>query len=127
PSSPSLPAQRVARPGEPGEALHASSPLVACDCMAKAGYSGSPSESRLNQSFPGIDMADQSASAPLTYWDYIKLDELLSLQKPLTDAHDEMQFIMVHQTFELWFNLAINELRGALNALATHNLQLGAN
>jgi tryptophan 2,3-dioxygenase len=72
-------------------------------------------------------MSDQSSSKPLTYWDYIKLDELLSLQEPLTSAHDELQFIMVHQTFELWFHLAINELRGALAALNARDLQLGAN
>jgi tryptophan 2,3-dioxygenase len=72
-------------------------------------------------------MSDQPSSKPLTYWDYIRLDELLSLQKPLTSAHDEMQFIMVHQTFELWFNLAINELRGALAALSGNDMQLGAN
>lgn len=68
-------------------------------------------------------MADAPA---LTYWDYIKLDELLSLQQPRTTAHDEMQFIMVHQTFELWFRLAINELRGALDALSRNDLQHGA-
>lgn len=72
-----------------------------------------------------MSTSDQSSSKPLTYWDYIKLDELLSLQAPLTKAHDEMMFIMVHQTFELWFNLAINELRGALVALEEDNLQLG--
>lgn len=61
-------------------------------------------------------MSEQTPK-PLTYWDYIRLDDLLSLQHPRTDAHDELQFIMVHQTFELWFKLAINELRGALAAL----------
>ncbi|HVK39318.1 MAG TPA: tryptophan 2,3-dioxygenase family protein [Candidatus Kapabacteria bacterium] len=72
-------------------------------------------------------MADQSANErALTYWDYIKLDELLSLQQPRTAAHDEIQFIVVHQTFELWFRLAIHELRGALEALAKNDLQQGA-
>jgi len=72
-----------------------------------------------------MSTSDQSSSKPLTYWDYIKLDELLALQSPLTEAHDEMMFIMVHQTFELWFNLAINELRGALTALEGGNIQRG--
>jgi tryptophan 2,3-dioxygenase len=72
-------------------------------------------------------MSDQTAGArALTYWDYIKLDELLSLQQPHTTAHDEVQFIVVHQTFELWFSLAIHELRGALDALSRNDLQLGA-
>ncbi len=66
---------------------------------------------------------DSTDRAPLTYWDYIKLDQLLSLQQPLTDAHDELQFIIVHQTFELWFSLAIYELRGAIAALVAEDLR----
>jgi tryptophan 2,3-dioxygenase len=72
-------------------------------------------------------MADQGADErALTYWDYIRLDELLALQQPRTSAHDEVQFIIVHQTFELWFRLAIHELRGALDALDRNDLQQGA-
>jgi tryptophan 2,3-dioxygenase len=69
-------------------------------------------------------MAEQTPK-PLTYWDYIHLDELLSLQHPRTTAHDELQFIMVHQAFELWFKLAINELRGALAALDAGQITQG--
>jgi tryptophan 2,3-dioxygenase len=69
-------------------------------------------------------MAEQTPK-PLTYWDYIRLDELLSLQHPRTTAHDELQFIMVHQAFELWFKLAINELRGALVALDSGQITQG--
>lgn len=54
---------------------------------------------------------------PVSYWDYIGLEKLLTNQHPVTEAHDEMQFIMVHQTFELWFNLAIYELRAAIERL----------
>jgi tryptophan 2,3-dioxygenase len=70
-------------------------------------------------------MPDSTNQQPVTYWDYIKLDQLLSLQHVHTDAHDELQFIIVHQTFELWFHLAIYELRGALNALNNGNTTLG--
>jgi tryptophan 2,3-dioxygenase len=62
-------------------------------------------------------MSTEQPSTPLTYWDYVNTDKLLSLQAPLTDAHDELQFIIVHQTFELWFKLAIYELRASLTAL----------
>lgn len=72
-------------------------------------------------------MAEHDSPKPLTYWDYIATDELLALQRPHTDAHDEMQFIIVHQTFELWFKLAIYELRGAIAALENNDLQRGAN
>lgn len=71
-------------------------------------------------------MAAHDSSKPVTYWDYIATDELLALQRPLTKAHDEMQFIVVHQTFELWFNLAIYELRGALVALDANDTQRAA-
>lgn len=45
-----------------------------------------------------------------TYWDYIQLDTLLSLQKPKTNFPDEMVFIGYHQITELYFKLAIQEL-----------------
>jgi tryptophan 2,3-dioxygenase len=48
----------------------------------------------------------------LTYSSYLKLDELLSLQQPMSDgkAHDEMLFIVIHQTYELWFKQILHEL-----------------
>jgi tryptophan 2,3-dioxygenase len=44
-----------------------------------------------------------------TYWDYIELDTLLSLQKPKTRFPDEVVFIMYHQITELYFKLALRE------------------
>ena len=46
----------------------------------------------------------------LTYWDYIRLDTLLSLQNPKTDFEDEVVFITYHQIVELYFKLMLNEL-----------------
>ncbi len=48
----------------------------------------------------------------LTYDDYLKIPQLLSLQVPLSDPaeHDELQFIVVHQTYELWFRLILHTL-----------------
>ena len=63
----------------------------------------------------------------VTYWDYVRLDDLLALQQPHTEAHDEMQFIMVHQTFEIWFKLAIHELRAAIRHLRSGELAAGNN
>ena len=54
-----------------------------------------------------------TAKVPLSYGSYLKLDNLLSAQVPLTDAHDEMLFIIQHQTSELWMSLAIKELEHA--------------
>lgn len=45
----------------------------------------------------------------LTYWDYVHLDTLLSLQTPRTDFPDEKIFIIYHQITELYFNLILNE------------------
>lgn len=45
----------------------------------------------------------------LTYWDYIHLDTLLSLQSPRTDIPDEQIFIMYHQITELYFKLSLHE------------------
>ena len=47
---------------------------------------------------------------PVTYSSYLKLDELLKLQKPLSDEHDEMLFIVIHQVYELWFKEILHEL-----------------
>ena len=45
----------------------------------------------------------------LTYWDYIQLDTLLTLQNPKTDFPDEQIFIMYHQITELYFKLSLHE------------------
>jgi tryptophan 2,3-dioxygenase len=46
----------------------------------------------------------------MTYADYLKLDQLLSAQQPLSDLHDEMLFIVIHQTKELWMKQMLHEL-----------------
>jgi len=48
--------------------------------------------------------------AGMTYADYLKLDQLLSAQKPLSNLHDEMLFIIIHQTKELWMKQMLHEL-----------------
>ena len=55
--------------------------------------------------------------AGMTYADYLKLDQLLSAQKPLSDLHDEMLFIVIHQTKELWLKQMLHELRLAIDHL----------
>jgi len=54
----------------------------------------------------------------MTYSDYLCLDQILCAQKPQSQAHDEMLFIVQHQTSELWMRLAIHELEAARQALA---------
>jgi tryptophan 2,3-dioxygenase len=45
-----------------------------------------------------------------TYWEYLKLDELLELQQRLGEEHDEMLFIVIHQSYELWFKEMLHEI-----------------
>lgn len=55
----------------------------------------------------------------LTYADYLAVDELLSLQRPLSDPveHDEMLFIVIHQAYELWFKQVLWELDYLIESL----------
>ncbi|HXG81073.1 MAG TPA: tryptophan 2,3-dioxygenase family protein [Sphingomicrobium sp.] len=55
--------------------------------------------------------------AGMTYADYLQLDTLLSAQKPLSDLHDEMLFIVIHQAKELWMKEMLHELRFAIALL----------
>ncbi len=68
-----------------------------------------------------------ASSKPLTYSSYLKVDELLELQQPLSDGpeHDEMLFIVIHQVYELWFKQIIHELRLLRHSLAANDLPGG--
>jgi tryptophan 2,3-dioxygenase len=55
--------------------------------------------------------------AGMTYADYLKLDQLLAAQRPLSDLHDEMLFIIIHQTKELWMKQMLHELRLAISLI----------
>ncbi len=56
--------------------------------------------------------------AGMTYADYLKLDALLGAQQPLSGLHDEMLFIVIHQTKELWMKQLLHELRLAVGLVA---------
>src|SRR5580692_12679712 len=52
------------------------------------------------------------------YSTYLRIDELLDLQHPLTEgAHDEMLFVVIHQAYELWFKVILHELDHAVAEL----------
>ena len=53
----------------------------------------------------------------MSYGDYLCLDQVLSAQNPLSDQHDEMLFIVIHQSSELWLKLAGHELTEAITNL----------
>jgi tryptophan 2,3-dioxygenase len=52
-----------------------------------------------------------SQDKSLTYTSYLALEEILGAQRPTSDEHDEVLFIVVHQVYELWFKQLIHELR----------------
>ena len=55
--------------------------------------------------------------AGMTYADYLKLDQLLTAQQPLSNLHDEMLFIVIHQTKELWMKELLHELKFAVGLI----------
>lgn len=59
----------------------------------------------------------------LDYGTYLQLDRILSSQLPLTDEHDEMLFIVIHQATELWLKVCLHELRGAISSLQRDRLR----
>ncbi len=61
--------------------------------------------------------SDPEPSPALTYSTYLALDELLGAQRPRSDEHDEMLFIVIHQVYELWFKQLLHELRHLQNRL----------
>lgn len=65
----------------------------------------------------GGDKPSVYTKSDLTYNDYLKVPELISLQKPLSqpEHHDEMLFIIIHQAYELWFKLCLHELERAMD------------
>ena len=62
---------------------------------------------------------DEQYESALTYSSYLAVDELLQLQRPLSEGpeHDEMLFIIIHQTYELWFKQLIHEFVAAQQSL----------
>ena len=58
----------------------------------------------------------------LNYGSYLRIPELLELQKGLTDAHDELLFIIAHQAYELWFKELIHELVAIRTAIDRDDL-----
>ncbi|EYD76985.1 Tryptophan 2,3-dioxygenase [Rubellimicrobium mesophilum DSM 19309] len=67
---------------------------------------------------PAEEGAHTDFAGRMAYGDYLRLDRILGAQKPLTDAHDEMLFVIQHQVSELWMRLAIHEIAAARRSLA---------
>ena len=59
----------------------------------------------------------------MTYGKYLHLPEVLGAQHPLSDQHDEMLFIIIHQASELWLKLAGHEVEAAIRNIAEHDFR----
>ncbi|UUZ63119.1 tryptophan 2,3-dioxygenase [Polaromonas sp. P1-6] len=68
------------------------------------------------------EKAQLDFSRDMSYGDYLQLNAILNAQKPLSPAHDEMLFIIQHQTSELWMKLMLHELRAAIANVAADEL-----
>lgn len=68
------------------------------------------------------ERAQLDFSRDMSYGDYLQLDAVLNAQKPLSPAHDEMLFIVQHQTSELWMKLMLHELHAAVVHIARDEL-----
>jgi tryptophan 2,3-dioxygenase len=58
----------------------------------------------------------------LSYGSYLKVPELLQLQKRLSEEHDELLFIVAHQVYELWFKVILHELEAARDRVAADDI-----
>src|SRR6476620_732002 len=68
------------------------------------------------------EKAQLDFSGSMSYADYLQLDAILSAQKPLSPDHNEMLFIVQHQTSELWMKLMLHELHAAIACVARDQL-----
>ncbi|MCW5721614.1 MAG: tryptophan 2,3-dioxygenase [Devosia sp.] len=72
---------------------------------------------------PSKEGAQMSFRGLMSYGNYLHLEKVLDAQSPLSSAHDELLFIVQHQTSELWMKLAIHELNSALAAIQNDQIQ----
>ncbi|NTS33758.1 tryptophan 2,3-dioxygenase [Phyllobacterium sp. BT25] len=71
---------------------------------------------------PEQEGAQMMFDGRMSYGDYLRLDRILSAQTPLSDAHDEMLFIVQHQASEIWMRLVIHELTSVCQHIASDDL-----
>ncbi|MDC1352480.1 tryptophan 2,3-dioxygenase, partial [Oceanospirillaceae bacterium] len=72
-----------------------------------------------------IDISDENIhwQQDISYGQYLGLESLLEQQNPLSEAHDEMLFIVIHQASELWMKLCLHEAHGAARLIAQDDLR----
>ena len=86
--------------------MDACTPVLTVRCSHVAHVSGGRTEA-VDPSRPAGAPGEHAA---LTYGNYLALDEILAAQRPRSDEHDELLFIVIHQVYELWFKQLLHEL-----------------
>ena len=81
-----------------------------------------PAAAGLPESIVHDEKAKLDFSRDMSYGDYLQLDAILTAQKPLSPDHNEMLFIVQHQTSELWMKLMLHELRAAIACVSRDEL-----
>ncbi len=85
--------------------------------MSECPFNASPGEAIVRDEKAQLDF-----SQSMSYGDYLSLDSILNAQHPRSPDHNEMLFIVQHQTSELWMKLMLHELRAAIAHLAKDEL-----
>lgn len=78
-----------------------------------------------HQDVDAVDVSDEEIhwDQDMSYGQYLALDKILNAQKGIAGKHDEMLFIVMHQTAELWMKLCLHELKAALQKIREDNLR----
>ncbi len=82
----------------------------------------SPAAAGLPESIVHEEKAKLDFSQSMSYGDYLKLDDILNAQAPRSPDHNEMLFIVQHQTSELWMKLMLHEMSAAIECIRTDDL-----
>jgi tryptophan 2,3-dioxygenase len=82
----------------------------------------SPTAAQASEPEEHAESAILDFSSDMSYGDYLQLDAILGAQHPRSADHNEMLFIIQHQTSELWMKLLLHELRAAVCAVATDEM-----
>lgn len=91
---------------------------MGCPVHHGGGQDDGPGADRRPEDIVADEGAQLDFSGDMSYGDYLQLDQVLNAQRPLSPAHDELLFIVQHQTSELWMKLMLHELRAAVAAVA---------
>jgi len=81
-----------------------------------------PTQATKPEDIVHAEKAQLDFSKSMSYGDYLQLDAILGAQKPLSPEHNELLFIIQHQTSELWMKLMLHELRAAIANVAADEL-----